>query len=399
MIKSLSNKYCFLFVLLASLVSTQAKAKKDFMFGPTGIHGHHSQRDITVTRVAKGSPADGIIKPKMKIVGVNDKKFGRHLRKQLAEAIDLAETVAGKGQLKLMISNGKSVTLKLQVLGSYSSTAPYNCKKSEAILNNAQKVQFIDIKSGKSKNTRLGRMYFDLLCQLALDGKTAAKKFANYKWESTDENSMFVTWSWGYRIIAMGEYYFLTGDKKVLPHIKTYAVALAKGQDAGGIWGHQLATPERNGRLPGYAQMNQPSLTCFIALLYAQKCGIKDPELTKGIDRANTYFSNFIGRGTFPYGVHPPNRKELNNNGMSATAAIAMNLSGNKQGASFFTHLAAASYNEIENGHGSHFFNCMWTPIGASLAGPEVLARFFKETRWLIFVLLYMVCYIFHRWS
>ena len=37
----------------------------------------------------------------------------------------------------------------------------------------------------------------------------------------------------------------------------------------------------------------------------------------------------------------------------------------------------------METGHTGHYFNQLWTGLGADLAGPETSAAFFKETRWL----------------
>jgi hypothetical protein len=37
----------------------------------------------------------------------------------------------------------------------------------------------------------------------------------------------------------------------------------------------------------------------------------------------------------------------------------------------------------METGHTGHYFNQLWTGLGANLAGPEAAAAFFRETRWL----------------
>jgi hypothetical protein len=37
----------------------------------------------------------------------------------------------------------------------------------------------------------------------------------------------------------------------------------------------------------------------------------------------------------------------------------------------------------METGHTGHYFNQLWTGLGANLAGPEVAAAFFQKTRWL----------------
>jgi hypothetical protein len=374
-------------LLLAIIGSVNAGKKAVHQYGPTGIFGSHKKTAITVGSVDKGSPADGKIKSGMKIIGVGSSKFKKDVRRELAAAIDIAESKKGAGKLTLMVKGGKSVNLQLRVLGSYSDTSPYNCQKTEAILKQAALVQFkvtpSKKKRSKNVNPELGRMYLELLGKMALGGKEAVKEYATYEWESTSENHSYCTWMWGYRLIAMGEYYLLTGDKKVLPHMKNYAVGLAKGQDAGGIWGHQLATEKRNWRLPGYAQMNQPSLTCFMGMVMAKKCGIQDPDLNKGIQKAYKYFSSYIGKGTFGYGVHGPNTGEYNNNGMSASAALSMYFIGDKKGASFFSKLSAASHGTLERGHASAFFNPLWTALGTSLSGPEATAAFFKESRWL----------------
>ena len=368
-------------------LSAAVHAAKEHQYGPIGIFGSHSKTEISVSKVDKGSPSDGKLKKGTKIIGVNNAKFKSDVRKELAIAIDLAESKAGGGKLSLMVKGGKNIVLTLKVLGSYSATSPYKCPKTEAILKQAALVQF-KVASPKNKNAKpkkhvLGRMYLELLGKMALGGKEAVKEYANYTWESSSKSHLYCSWKWGYRLLAMGEYYLLTGDKKVLPHIKTYAVALAKGQDAGGIWGHRMATKELNGRIIGYAQINQPSLVCFMAMVMAQKCGIDDPELKKGIERSYKFYSTFTGKGTFPYGVHAPNTREYNNNGMSASAALAMNFIGDKKAASFFSKLSTASHNTLENGHASTYFNPLWTPLGVSLSGPKATIEFFKESRWL----------------
>ncbi len=191
------------------------------------------------------------------------------------------------------------------------------------------------------------------------------------------------TWHWCYGLIADCEQYLRKPDEALFARIRTSAITLAEGQDAGGLWGHRIATPQRNGRLAGYGQMNQPSLTIFIGLLLARECGVDDKPLLEGIERTYAFYASFIGKGTLNYGVHGPNTRIFNNNGMSATAAIAMALYGDKEGAQFFAKLSAASYKGLEAGHGGYIFNVFWTPLGAAVGGPELMSGFFKEARWL----------------
>ena len=180
----------------------------------------------------------------------------------------------------------------------------------------------------------------------------------------------------------------LTGDKSVLPGIEAYAEALANGQDAAGLWSHRMAIWSKNngqphGRCIGYGQMNQPSLTCFMGLLLAKKCGVKSAEIDGAIKRSHDYFNSYTGRGTFPYGVHNPNSRDFNNNGMSGSAALCMALYGDRESATFFSGCSAAAHDRLESGHATYYFNVLWTPLGANVAGPEVTRQFFKESRWL----------------
>lgn len=192
----------------------------------------------------------------------------------------------------------------------------------------------------------------------------------------------YVGWHWGYSLITLGEYHLLTKDKSVLPAIRTYALGLARGQDGGGLWGHRMATVKRGGRLPGYAQMNQSSMSCFMGMLFAKKCGINDPVLDAAIKKTYTYVEYHVGRGAFPYGVHGPQTREYNNNGSSASAGLCMALENNQKGALFFAKLSSTSYDGLERGHASAFFNPLWTPLGANLAGPEVTQQFFRKSLW-----------------
>ena len=50
----------------------------------------------------------------------------------MATAIDRAE--ATKGKLPLTLKEGRKVSLQLRPLGPYSKTAPWNCKKTDAII-------------------------------------------------------------------------------------------------------------------------------------------------------------------------------------------------------------------------------------------------------------------------
>jgi len=355
--------------------------------GPTGLSGFPSATEIKISKVAKGSPADGVVTTNDVIVGAGGIAFKKDARHEIADAIDQAETEAAKGILPLMLKGGKTVNLQLKVLGSYSMTAPFNCPKTAAIVTQTAE-RLVKAKAGGD------RLQVDLLGLLA----TGEQKYIDYVRDVIHKSKPdisimdivegkrdggYVGWYWGYSLMLLSEYYLLTGDAYVLPAIKTYAVALAKGQDAGGLWGHRMANVPPQRRLPGYAQINQPSLSCFVGLLLARKCGVKEPEVEQAIEKSHAFFASFTGKGELPYGVHNPYTHIFNNNGKCGVAAVVMSLYGDREGASFFSRLAATSYDTLETGHGGHFFNMTWTPLGTAIAGPEVSAQFFQRSRWL----------------
>ncbi len=374
--------------LLTASASARFHEHKERHLGPTGIYGVTAPDEIKVVKIDPGSPADGKLAPGDIITAAGDNPFESETRRRFAAAIDAAEAT---GVLKLTRKDGSTVEIKLPVIGSYSDTAPFDCKKTDAIISRAADYLV------ESKNFGRQSMPIALLGLLAT-GEERHIEFVKTEvrsapWAQPDlalsiERYARTAWDWGYIGIFLGEYYLLTSDDFVLPALEAHAVALAKGRDAGGLWGHGFAALELNdgqpnGRLPGYAQMNQSSLPCFLTLLLAEKAGIRHPEVLAAIDQNQTYFASFIGRGTLPYGVHNPNVRSFNNNGMSGLAAVAFAVHRNQEGAEFFSRMSTASHQGLESGHTGHYFNQMWTGPGVHVAGPEATTAFFRETRWL----------------
>ncbi|MCE9611143.1 MAG: DUF6288 domain-containing protein [Chthoniobacter sp.] len=372
-------------------VSAQHFEYKEHHLGPTGLFGVTSPKDIRITKVQPGSPADGKVKVDDVIVAAGGIAFKEDTRPRFAAAIDEAESGKAKGILSLTLKDGSKVNLQLKVLGSYSDTAPYRCSKTDTIITRTADHLIA------ARDFNHHGLPIDLLGLMATGEakyiEVVKKEIHSVPWAKPDvalsvEKYDTVAWAWGYTTLTLCEYYLLTRDEYVLPAIKAYSVALATGRDAAGLWGHGIASLDINrgqlhGRLQGYAVMNQSSLPCFVSLLLADKCGIKHPEVQAAIAQTHNFYDGFISRGTLPYGVHNPNAKVYNNNGMSGLVAVAFAIHGNTRGSSFFSRMAAASTNTMETGHTGHYFNQLWTGLGADLAGPETSAAFFKETRWL----------------
>jgi len=121
---------------LRGWIHTRAASNFDGVQGRTTT----SSRQILVTHVGRGSPADGIMQPGDVILGVDGGRFAADARQSLARAIQAAETEAGGGTLRLTRWRAGSVAeprLALRVLGTYAATAPYDCPKSRRILDDA----------------------------------------------------------------------------------------------------------------------------------------------------------------------------------------------------------------------------------------------------------------------
>jgi len=385
-------------LLLITSTPALAKAKKidDRVMGPTGIRGvyqpkwPHTPTEIKVTQIEKGSPASsGGLKVNDLIVGFGKEKFKRHPLWGMAEASEKAE--ASGGTLTLLLKSGKQVDIKLSPLGAYSGTAPYNCPKTDKIISQAADALVKQGMSGGATRTALlglmatgEKKYLDVVSKAIHNGgilKIDPKEVDAYLKREIVNPFGSTGWTWGYNLIALGEYYLLTKDEKVLPAIRTYAIGLARGQDGLGLWGHKMATGI-SGRAPGYGVMNQPSISNLMGMIIAQKCGIKDPILDKGVKKTYSWISSIAGRGGFSYGSGGAYKNYFNNNGTSGSAAICMSLKGNQKGATFFSQIAATSYDSLTSGHASSFFNPLWTPLGTSLSGPKVTHQFFKRSLW-----------------
>jgi Family of unknown function (DUF6288) len=348
--------------------------------GPTGIIGSVSKNQIQVADVQKASPADGLLKSGDLIVGVGNAAFS-DINKDMAKAIDLAETEEAGGKLILMLKGGKNVTITLPVLGSYSKTAPFSCPKTDRIITMTAE----QLMKGKGD-----RFAIEELALMATGEKkymeAAFESIRNKEWAKGDGEllspGLYCTWHWGYQAIVLAEYYMLTKDDSVMPALRSVALSIAKGQDSRGVYGHRVADPDNFNRIPGYGPMNQTTLSCMMGMLLARKAGVSDPMLDAAIERTNRHIQRYVGQGAFPYGMGSPNSAGFNNNGTSGSATVCLELLGEKAGAKFYSICSATSYDELDQGHASAFFNPLWTSIGAARSGPEVTSEHFKRTLW-----------------
>jgi Family of unknown function (DUF6288) len=249
-------------------------AMPDWNLGATGLRGWircdklvtSDAREIKITKVEKGSPADGVLEVGDLILGVGGKPFSYDPRTEMGKALTVAESEAGKGNLSLTrvrAGNSADVVVKLPVLGSYSVTAPYDCPKSKLILE--QGCRDLAKRMTDPAYTKQLDPIPRSLNALALLASGEASYLAllkqESKWAANYRNKDMATWYYGYVMMFLSEYKIATGDDSVMPGLTRLALDAAHGQSAVGSWGHGFARPD--GRLSGYGSSAVPSCCDF----------------------------------------------------------------------------------------------------------------------------------------
>jgi len=366
----------------------------EWMFVPEGLTSE--SRQIKITAVDKGSPADGILQVNDVILGLGSGLFTEDARKTLGLAIGEAEKVANKGQLKLKVwrqgATLDDLTIPLAVMGSYSATAPYDCPKSARILANtcAYLESHATFNAGSEGNAVVGLALLAAGRPQDLPKVQAyARKLASGVGTLTVPLNEMCAWPWGYNNTFLSEYYLATGDKEVLHAISEYTITSARGQSWCGTYGHGMAWPKPDGSsthgiVPPYGALNQAGLLVSIGIVLGDKCGIKDPEIAPAIERSRRYFGYFAGKGAVPYGESPA--EELHDdNGKNGEAALLLALQSqadmSKQ-VQFFAKSCTAAYALREFGHCGPYWAKLWQPLAVNLAGPEAMTAYFKKIEW-----------------
>ena len=365
-----------------------ARAEHDWNLGPTGLRGWMfsegmattAARQIAVTEVAKGSPADGLMKVGDVILGVGGKVFAVDPRMELGKAVTVAETAAGGGKLAVTRwREGKSeeVLLKLPVLGSYGATAPYDCEKSKRILEMGCKALAARAAEAEGKDP-IERSLNALALLASGEAEYLPLVKREVEWAAEFKANSMQTWYYGYVMILVGEYVLATGDEAAMPGLRRLALEAAKGQSAVGSWGHGFA--KGDGRLGGYGMMNSPGLPLTMGLVLAREAGVKDPEVGRAIELSARLLRFYIGKGAIPYGDHHPWIQNHDDNGKCGMAAVLFNLLGEVKGAEFFSRMSVASHGaERDTGHTGNFFNMLWAMPGVAQSGPQAAGAWMRE--------------------
>jgi hypothetical protein len=365
-------------------------AKHDWNVGATGLRGWMycdkmvttDARQIAITKVEPGSPAEGVIAVGDVILGVGGKAFSVDPRTEMGQALTAAETEAGGGRLMLTrwrAGKTEDVLLKLPVLGSYSPTAPFDCPKSKRILEQGCKAIAARMSAKGYGNQDPIPRSLNALALLASGDATylpLVKQEAD--WAATFSSNSMQTWHYGYVMMFLGEYVIATGDQSVMPGLKRLALESANGQSAVGSWGHGFARPD--GRLRGYGMMNSPGVPLTISLVLARVAGVKDPAVDIAIERSARLLRFYIGKGAVPYGDHHPWIENHDDNGKCGMVSVLFNLLGEPQGTEFFSRMSLASHGpERDTGHTGNFFNILWAMPGVAHSGPQATGAWMQE--------------------
>ncbi len=365
--------------------------KHDWNLGPTGARGWMwgfdlstaKARQILITEVEKGSPADGILQVGDVILGCSNRPFDSDARVVFGNAITRAERAESHGRLRLMRwrkGQTETVMLQLKPLGDYSDTSPADCPKTATIVEAA--IAHL-LKVGLS-NDFYGKVNaLGLLATGREELQPVIKKLAH---EVGAKNLKLKTsigslesWDMSMSNIFLTEYYLSTHDEFVLPAIREYSRRLAAGQTISGSWGHGMAVP---GVTSGYGVVNQVGLQCWYSLELAEKCGVKELAVQEATKKARQFFRFFMHKGSIPYGDHPPFYYLHDNNGKNALAALTFDVVGNNTATQYFSRSSVAAFEEREFGHTGNYFSYMWGPLGVARSGNQALAAHLKQQRW-----------------
>jgi hypothetical protein len=366
-----------------------ADAKHDWTLGATGARrwifsegfATSKARQIAITKVAKGSPADGILNVGDVILGVGGKPFSNDPRPEFGKALNLAETEAAGGKLLLTRwRNGKAeeIALQLPVLGSYSTTAPFDCPKSKRIFEQGCAALAKRVASPNYKDNPISRSLNALALLASGDPKYLPLVKKETAWAADFSAESMQTWYYGYVISLLAEYKMATGDESVVPGMRRLALEAANGQSNVGSWGHKFAMPD--GRLYGYGMMNAPGLPLTISLVRAREAGVKDPAIDLAIERSAKLLRFYIGKGCIPYGDHAPWMQSHDDNGKNGMATVLFNLLDDAKGTAYFSRMSLASHGaERDCGHTGNFWNMLWAMPSVAQGGPQATGAWMSE--------------------
>jgi len=374
---------------------------------PLGITGgriaddYFYRQNFLIVDVQPDTPAAGKLQAGDIIIGANGRLISdpEDPRPEIGYALVHSQTPKLGGILTLhIVRQGKGVNVKLD-LGDkmpYSKTWPYNCEKTKRIRAAALKIVMEKGPEAKGLSSRHKKGgFWTPLFLMASGDKAAMAKVTEWIRATTKPASEYPdvvtggsSWVTGYELINVAEYYLLTKDRSVLPRLRYLVRVLEKNQFPSGGWSH--------GAPPGYGEINNAGLACFIGLILSRECGLHGD--AKKFAKSIRYFGKYCGTN-FGYGLGTPGgRSGRMDNGMHGMAAIAFGLLGEKDMARRWARPLCYMWMGRERGHAEGIFSPMWGSVGARYAPKPEFNMFMNHMLW-----YYELCrtpeggMIFHR--
>lgn len=374
--------------------------------GATGIRAVPFGPNMKVVQILPGSPADGKIQVDDFIYRVNGELLGESHLKTVAKAIDIAESEAGAGRIEFSLRRDDKlheVELTIEVLGTRSSTSPYDCPKTARIVANFEK--FLAERGGLSTEAVAGGwLHSDSMFLLANgtpEYQGLVRRFVYRRMEqiaSSDQDTK--AWYAAYGAMFFGEYYLATGDRNVLPCFRKLCIALENSQCREGTFeglnDRQIGGWRHN--YPGgaaYGMMPTIGLAAMIGWELAMESGVEvDPHsyalgLRFFTDNQATMGQNdYSSQAAIVKAPEVMDPEQMANgmisghNGARGLAATFYNLIGDTRIAHLNSTYCRFAYNVTYMGHANNFFHVMWTPLGASLQGKKPFIAFMKGNYW-----------------
>ncbi len=302
--------------------------------GPTGIRARimrDSPKYFTVKYVFRNSPAHGKIGIGDVIVGANGRRmntehyFGRGSRGRstwdgpMTEMAKLIEDSQGTdGKLEFIVwpggerSQETTVTVEIKPVGRFSETWPFDCERSEKLLASLRDFLYEDYqRAGRFEST----VQTHSMGTLALMGSDVRRHqrlvstiMASYYDKRYDPvaGAGLPAWGWGYDGIVMGEYYLISGDRRLRPAIESLVETFTYAQSphAGGY--HHKPFPYiyrrvASGGPPGYGPMSFPGGLALTAMGLFREAGLDYGEQPReAVHQA--YLRSMNGDGAVGYG-------------------------------------------------------------------------------------------------
>lgn len=364
-----------------------ADVKQDWTLGATGARGWmhaynqatQDARQVYITQVAAGSPAEGLLEVGDVLLGVAGESFSSCPRQAIGRALTAAEASDGKLSLtRWRAGKADQIVVQLPVLGSYSATAPYDCEKSKVIFDKACDALAKRMAGEEYKHNPIDRSLNALGLLASGESKYYPILKKEAEWAAGYSATHMATWYYGYVCTFLAEYVIATGDESVMPGLRRIALEASKGQSNVGSWGHGFADP--TGRLKGYGMMNSPGAVLTIGLVLARDAGVDDPEVTTAIDRSATLLRFYTGKGAIPYGDHSAFMAGHEDNGKCGMVTVLFDLLGEEKPARFFSKMSTAAHgSERDCGHTGNYFNMTWAMPGVARSGPNATGAWMEE--------------------